>query len=246
MKKIRVVYRSFIVFILAITLILPGLFKSFFSRNWLPLALRMRKLWARWSVHNFGVHLSKEGQIPAGGPFIFIGNHRSYLDPIIALMDAEALPVAKAEVSNWPVIGYCAMVTGIMWVKRESKSSRADTLKTMKKTLENGFSVLVYPEGTTHLEPLTQPFKKGAFRLAVELGIPVVPIAIHYQSPEDTWVSDESFVTHFTRTFSKKNTYVKTAYGEPITGSSADDVLAKSKNWIDGWLQRQATTSFSA
>ncbi|MEO1262924.1 MAG: lysophospholipid acyltransferase family protein [Bacteroidota bacterium] len=246
MKNLRVIFRVLFTLILAVTLILPGLFKSFFSKNWLPLALRMRKTWARWSIRNLGVQLKKEGELPDGGPFIFIGNHRSYLDPIIALMEVEALPVAKAEVSSWPVIGYCAKVTGIMWVKRESKSSRADTIRTMKKTLEDGYSVLVYPEGTTSSQPLTQPFKKGAFRLSAELGVPIVPIAIHYENPADVWASDESFTSHFTRSYGRKNSQVKLAFGAPITGTDAKQVLDKSKTWFDQWLEKQATTNFSA
>ena len=239
MKKIRVIVRATLITVLALLLTLPGLFKSFVSKNWLPLALRMRRFWAGMALRILGVRIELNGEVPAksSGPYIFVGNHRSYLDPIVVLRDVEALPIAKAEVSTWPVIGYCAKVTGIMWVKRESSNSRADTLRTMRKTLAEGYSVLVYPEGTTHTQPATTTFKRGAFRIAVELGLPVVPVGIEYPDPSAAWVGNDKFVPHFVRVFSKKHLNVKIAYGPPMRGTDARELLDKTKKWIDEWLR---------
>ena len=103
----------------------------------------------------------------------------------------------------------------------------------MKKTLENGYSVLVYPEGTTHIEPRTRDFKRGAFRLAAEQGFPILPMTIEYLDDGDAWIGNDTFVPHFIRCFGKKNTYVKIRYGEPISGNNADQLLHASKIWID-------------
>ncbi len=232
-KQVRAILRALLVFPLALLFILPGLFKSFISKNWLPLALRMRQHWARLSLRILGIQLQKTGDAPAGGPFIFVGNHRSYLDPIVALQDIQALPVAKAEVSSWPVIGYCAQVTGILWVKRESHSSRANTMKSMEQLLKKGYSVLVYPEGTTHIEPVTRTFQKGAFRLAATLNVPVVPIAIEYHEPTDAWVGNDTFLPHFVRCFGKKQTFIKIAYGPPLSNPEPNDLRTEVKDWID-------------
>ena len=236
MNKILAVTRGIIVFTLAIFFIVPGMTKSIFSKDWLPLALRMRRYWANLSLAILGIRLIKKGDVAKGGPFIFVGNHRSYIDPVIALRDIEALPVAKAEVSSWPIIGFCAKATGVMWVKRESKSSRANTIKAMERVLSNGFSVLVYPEGTTHLDPITQNFQKGAFKLAANMGIPVIPIAIHYEDQSDAWVGDDTFAPHFIRCFSKKHSYVHINYGPPIDCQNDEDLLKKAKDWIDSSL----------
>ena len=242
MKTFRALMKVALIIGSAILLMLPGLFKSFFSQNWLPLALRMRKRWGTLSLYILGVQLEQSGTIPIDSPYIFIGNHRSYLDPIVALRNIEALPVAKAEVSNWPVIGYCAKVTGIMWVKRDSTSSRAETIKSMRKTLENGFSVLVYPEGTTHMDPLTHSFQRGAFRLAADMGIGVIPIAIAYREKTDAWVGEDTFGAHFTRCFGRKHTYIRVAYGPTIKGQDANEIMNRSKEWIDGWLADREQT----
>ncbi len=219
--------------ILIIVHIIPGIIKSFFSKDYLPLALRMRKLWAQRCLRLLGVQIHKKGNAPENGPFIFIGNHRSYLDPIVALRDIEALPVAKAEVSSWPIIGYGAKVTGIMWVKRESKRSRANTLKAMEEAIQKGFSVLIYPEGTTHVEPQTRQFSKGAFRLAASMDIGIIPIAIEYFDLRDAWVSDDTFIPHFLRCFGKKKTQIKLAYGAPIFGENGSELLQECQKWID-------------
>ena len=204
MNTIRAFLRGFIVFLLMITHLIPGTVKSVICKNYLPLALKMRRVWARRTLRALGVKLEVSGNLPGKGPFIFIGNHRSYTDPIIALRDIEALPVAKAEIASWPMIGYAAKATGIMWVKRDSKKSRASTIRSMEKTLKNGYSVLVYPEGTTHGEPVTQSFKKGAFRLAANLGIPIVPVAIEYGDVSNYWDGEISFGHHYMENFSKK------------------------------------------
>jgi 1-acyl-sn-glycerol-3-phosphate acyltransferase len=236
MNKIRAALRGLLVFPMALLFILPGLFLSFFSKNWLPLALRMRRYWANISLAILGVQLEKKGDLPVGGPFIFVGNHRSYIDPIVALKDVEALPVAKAEVSSWPIIGYCAKATGILWVKRESQNSRANTVKAMEQLLKDGYSVLVYPEGTTHIEPVTRDFQRGAFRLAASLGVAVVPMAIEYRDKGDAWVGNDTFIPHFVRCFGKRRTFVKMAYGPATKGEDANQLMEDVKAWIDSRL----------
>ncbi len=236
MEKFRALPRGIWVFFLMVTHMMPGVLKSIFSKDFLPLALRMRQLWAIRSLKTLGIKVDLNGSLPIGGPFIFIGNHRSYIDPVVALRDILALPVAKAEVSSWPIIGYAAKATGVMWVKRDSKNSRASTLKAMEKTLNDGFSVLIYPEGTTHIDPVTRTFLRGAFRLSATMGIPVLPIAMEFHDQDDAFIDDDKFGSHFVKSFGKKNTHVKVEYGNPIKGDDPEELLEQSQKWIDGKL----------
>lgn len=208
--------------------VIPALFRG---KN-LKHALMVRQLWVNRSLRMLGVVVDKHGSPPPGN-HIFVGNHRTYLDPIVALMDVRALPVAKAEVADWPVIGYGARVTGIMYVKRDSKKSRAAVLNAMRETLKLGYSVLVYPEGTTHVDPATIDFRTGAFNMAAKDGFSVVPMAIDYADMGDAWVGDDTFIPHFLRCFGKKRTYVKIRYGEPLKSDSVDFLVTESKKWID-------------
>lgn len=200
-----------------------------FDLEW---ALLARQKWVHRALRILGVEVEISGT-PPQGPCIFTGNHRSYLDPVIVLRDVRAIPVAKSEVASWPLIGYGTRISGTMYVKRTSKLSRAATLEAMRQVLRGGHSVLVYPEGTTHILPTTLPLRTGAFRLAVEEGLPVVPMAIEYGAVEDAWYGGDTFVPHFLRCFGKKRTFVKMRYGQPISGSDAQALARQARLWLN-------------
>ena len=195
-------------------------------------SLRVRQICMAGCLNIIGAKINVKSP-PPKGVFLYCGNHRSYLDPIVVLRDVLVLPVAKAEVSNWPLIGYGAKVTGIMFVKRENRNSRKATIEAMQQVLKNGNSVIIYPEGTTHDHPTTIDFKVGAFRLAAEMGIPVIPIAIEYEKRSAAWIGDDTFIPHFLKTFGDWQTNLTIEYGEPILEDNKIVLLEKTKNWID-------------
>ncbi|MFT4972851.1 MAG: 1-acyl-sn-glycerol-3-phosphate acyltransferase [Saprospiraceae bacterium] len=211
--------------------------RSFIFGYNLDWSLRMRKSCLSKVIKLLGVQLEVCGT-PYEGHYMYIGNHRSYLDPIIALCNVMALPVGKAEVSKWPLIGYSAKVTGIVFVKRESRNSRKETLDAMVEILQKGNSVLIYPEGTTHDKPETIDFKMGAFRLAADHQFSIIPMAIDYTDPNNYWVTDITFAQHFAQQFSKWKTVVKIEYGEPIQGNDKEKLMLETKEWIDKKLAK--------
>lgn len=140
------------------------------------------RLWARlWSFLS-GISYEVQGQeyIDRGKPHIYIFNHRSFVDaPVIPLMiPQEIRAIGKKELSKIPVFG---TVIGrlAVWVDRSDAESRRISVEKLIQFLSLGKSVVVAPEGTRNdnSEPLL-PFQKGAFRLAVETGIPILPMAI--------------------------------------------------------------------
>jgi len=230
--KFRAVFRTsllasalvvFIAFLLLRALILGYDLK--WSINW-------RKKFIHAAMLILGLRVETQGN-PPKGTYIFVSNHRSYIDPAAELAILEALPIAKAEVSKWPLIGFGVKMTGVLYVQRKSKSSRQQTLKQMKQMLNKGISVFIYPEGTTHLEPRTIPFRKGAFQLAAVEGFALVPVTIEYQNKEDAWVGKDTFVPHFLKTFGKKRTRVKVRFGKPIRGEDREVLLQQVQHWID-------------
>lgn len=197
--------------------------------------LQIRRKWARHLLPAIGVQLEISG-IPPDFPCILMGNHRSYLDPFILIHDVDGFPVSKAEVSKWPIIGYGAKVTGVLFLERESTKSRQFTLKRIAQKVSEGFSVFLYPEGTTGDKDHTLAFRPGGFKLAASNGIPIVPVAIEYGSKDDYWVGDDGFLSHFFRRFSEKNVYVSVRYGEAIQSSDAVEMISACKSWIDEQL----------
>ena len=169
---------------------------------------------------------------------LIISNHRTYFDAIVVLQNILAFPIAKQEVASWPLIGNVCKNSGVIFVKRESKGSRNDTLKKVSMVLENGFSILNTPEGTTHIEPKTIEFKKGAFNMAAQLDVPVIPIAIDYKNLGDAFIGDDTFVPHFIRCFGKWRTEIKVSYLAPIKSSNPDVLISTSKKEIDNELIR--------
>jgi 1-acyl-sn-glycerol-3-phosphate acyltransferase len=232
MQYLRILLRGVLIVILLIDIVSRLLFRPLvfgYNLNW---ALGARRKWAIRTMKSLGIQLEVDGNPPSGN-HIFVGNHRGYLDPIIVLRDVLAIPVAKSEVASWPLIGKGAKASGIMFVKRDSKISRADTLDAMKEVIKSGYPVLVYPEGTTHTQPTTIEFRQGAFKMAFREGFTVVPMALEFEDINDAWIGEETFFQHFVRCFGRPVTRIKIGYGQPIKVDELAPVVAKTRNWID-------------
>ena len=127
-------------------------------------------------------------------------------------------------------------MAGILYLKRESAGSRSSTLRQMLDKIEAGFPVIIFPEGTTSDLPDSLPFKLGAFKLAAQSNIPVVPVAILYADERDYWVAQESFLTHARRRFGAPKIEVKLCYGPEMRQENPEILREQSKAWIDGVL----------
>jgi 1-acyl-sn-glycerol-3-phosphate acyltransferase len=143
----------------------------FFIRLWAG-------IWANLSGIRFEIH-GKE-HIDRSKPYIYIFNHRSFIDaPMIPLViPQEVRAIGKKELSKIPVF---SQVIGrlAVWVDRSNAESRKISLEKLVSFLNQGSSVVVAPEGTRNNTPETLlPFQKGAFRLSIETGIPILPMAV--------------------------------------------------------------------
>ncbi len=211
--------------------------KAIVVGNDLDRALRLRKEWFR-KVHRFlGVHITTYGEQPVEAGLL-VCNHRSYYDPLLTLSQILALPVGKTEIQSWPVIGYAAMVSGAVFVDRKTREGRDQARKEILKMLKKGYFVINYPEGTTHIEPQTIEFKRGLFRDAAKEQFILYPLVHEYQSDSNAWIGDDTFFRHFFECFSNKNIYVRMSYGPKIQGDDPEQLLQKSKQWIDAELLR--------
>lgn len=149
------------------------------------------------------------------------------------LRDLDAYPVAKAELASWPLIGKGAKLAGILYLQRESGGSRVSILRLMEEKIQEGFQIIIFPEGTTSGLPGTLPFKKGVFQLAAKSGIPVVPVALVFSDKKDFWIGKQTFMSHAGRRFREKTIGVKVCYGPTLRGDNAEELLTQAKNWIE-------------
>ncbi|RAJ83283.1 1-acyl-sn-glycerol-3-phosphate acyltransferase [Chitinophaga dinghuensis] len=183
LKLLRVIYVVYaaIIFLGIMFLILPPIFLAsllgkekggniifyflrFWAHAWFPLVgMRVTK-----------EHLCKEGNEPC----IFVVNHRSYLDAAIAVkvMRLPFRPLGKVEMSKIPFFGFIYK-NSVVPVDRSNAPARAKSVREMMSMLKAGISVLMFPEGTTNeTEAPLRPFHNGAFRMAIEMQIPLKPV----------------------------------------------------------------------
>jgi len=121
-----------------------------------------------------------EGAWPAqGGPFVVVANHQSLLDIVLlSRLPREMKWVGKEELFKIPWIGWMLRLTGDIAVRRGDSESGGEAVAKAKAYLERGMSVMIFPEGTRSRDARLLPFKKGAFRLAIENGVPVLPVVL--------------------------------------------------------------------
>ncbi len=195
--------------------------------------LGYRERWSRGMARLVGFRFTFSGELPDGGPYLFVGNHRSTLDPLLAFYKIQAWPLSKAWVKDWPLVGRGSQLTGIIFVVKESKNSRHAAKERILEELEKGNSILIYPEGHTHVEPLTKTFHKGSYEQAAKGDFPVVPFILEYKDVEDYWDHTENFVQHFIRAFGKRRHDVHLGIGPVLRSDNPWTLMRESRKWID-------------
>lgn len=150
------------------------------GRHW-PLRMASR-CWAPGLLHGAGARLRVEGleRVDWSQPHVFVANHQSMID-VCALFRALPVPVRfvlKQELARVPFVGWYARAMGMVFLERASARSSARRLRAAVDTLRGGASVCAFPEGTRSRDGRVGAFKGGAFQLAIEAGVSVVPVAI--------------------------------------------------------------------
>lgn len=126
-------------------------------------------------------HVTRSGTMPADPrlPYVVVSNHQSNADiPLISTLPWDMKWVAKAELFRVPVVGWMMRLAGDIPVDRGDRRSRVLVLRRAQHYLARRCSVMFMPEGTRSKDGRVRPFQDGAFRLAIEAGVPVLPLAI--------------------------------------------------------------------
>jgi 1-acyl-sn-glycerol-3-phosphate acyltransferase len=112
-------------------------------------------------------------------PFVVVSNHESFADILlISHLPWEMKWLSKAELFRIPIMGWMMWLAGDVPVKRGFGPSAVEAMARCRKALENRVSVMIFPEGTRSRTSELLPFKDGAFRLAIEAGVPILPLAV--------------------------------------------------------------------
>ncbi len=112
-------------------------------------------------------------------PVIFMSNHASHLDAplLIGAIPVPAVYIAKKELRLVPFIGWAAMCAGVIWINRGERDRAIKSIKGAAAKIRSGRNVVIFVEGTRTRSGALLPFKKGGFQLAMDAGVPIVPLA---------------------------------------------------------------------
>lgn len=146
-------------------------------------AFRVSRFVARTMAWVAGWRLSVVGveRLPSrAGPMILVSNHASFVDipAMIALLPLDFVFVAKKEVLRWPFIATFARKLRHPTVDRQNAQRSVAELRRIAEVVRRGTPVLFFSEGTFTATPGLRQFRLGAFKLAVEQGVPIVPLAL--------------------------------------------------------------------
>lgn len=177
--------------------VLQGLFLVVWSVVWISLAVlatvltlngelalaMARHCWAPPLIRGTGARFQVEPLPPLDWktPHIFVLNHESMLDIpcAFAAIPSNLRFVAKHSLKYVPFLGWYMWLTGMVFVNRGQREQAIASLRKAGERIRSGANILAFPEGTRSKDGKIQSFKKGIFVLALEAGVPIVPVAIH-------------------------------------------------------------------
>lgn len=171
----------FLFFVISLAVLFPFFYYFLSSHKRFPKAFGLMKFYGKAIVFCTGVKIKVEGldNIPKQGSYIICPNHSSFLDIfcIYSIFPNYFVFTGKKEIEKWPLF-HIFYTSGMnILVDRHSKSGAIAALKRMSQELRNGNPLVIFPEGTISKNaPKLAPFKSGAFALAIQNKIPILPV----------------------------------------------------------------------
>lgn len=176
-------YRIWFYMLMAIPIIvmLPFLFISILKESWYPYFFVMARIWSKFILMGMGFYVKSEAEeeIVEGKSYMFVANHTSMTDVMLmfSLVKNPFVFVGKKELTKIPLFGFFYKRTCIL-VDRNCSKSRSKVFARAQNRLNQGISICIFPEGGIPEDEsiVLDSFKDGAFRLAIEHQIPIVPM----------------------------------------------------------------------
>lgn len=177
-------YYVAVAFVLTFAILFPLFLCCIWVPSWNKYGRKINQFWAKgfFSLIFLPVKVEVEGVVEKGKSYIFLANHFSYLDvAMMGFVPGDAVFVGKASIRKVPFFGYYFKNLHIA-VDRGRVKSRAETMRRAGLALDRGSSMVLFPEGGIYTQnpPQLVPFKNGAFRLAMEKQIPIIPVTLSY------------------------------------------------------------------
>ena len=153
-------------------------------------------VWGDLATSLAGIDLRVEGEehLWSHRPAVFIFNHQSGLDAVlmIKLIRRDVTGIGKMELKKNPIFGPMFTAAGVVFIDRGNSAKAIEALKPAVDALKEGRSLVIAPEGTRSPTPRLGRFKKGAFHLAMQAGVPIVPVV--FRNVLDAFPKDATIV----------------------------------------------------
>ena len=175
----------------SILLLFPFLFISILREEWYPIFFKLARFWAYIILFGMGfTPIIKKGvRFKKGESYMFVANHTSMIDIMLMLFITKdpVVFVGKKELYKIPLFGYIYKRAAIM-VDRSDSKSRFEVYGQANEMLKEGYNVCVFPE-TNYLDDtiLLADFKRGAFKIAIENNLPIIPLVFYDLKLKHPW-----------------------------------------------------------
>src|SRR5256714_12736704 len=140
------------------------------------------QVWCRMIAVTAGVRVRVHGvdHIQPGASYVFLSTHQSYMDipAMLGYLPAQLRIAAKKSLFRVPFMGWHLTRAGHIPIDRSSTQNAVASMQRAAAYLRDGICAFIFPEGTRSRDGSLQPFKKGGFKLAIQAGVPIIPVII--------------------------------------------------------------------
>ena len=229
----NIIFIMKVIIVLAISFILI-IIKCIFDLILPKIAIIIPSIFHKLIVWFINIKVIQEGEITkSNNGLLIVSNHLSYLDiPIIGSL-VNGKFVAKAEVSNWPLFGSLAKIGNTIFIKR-LKSAINNERNSIQEEINNGFNIILFPEGTTSDGVRTLNFKSSLFSSVEHKNYLIQPIVIHYKGingmplnrclkPIIAWYGDMELIKHLYNVVQLFSITARVSFLEPVFSKDFKD-----------------------
>jgi len=191
--------------------------------------------WGRGMLSIMGTEVVIHGQISprTDAPRLVVGNHRTAIDIPLMLAHFAGAVVSRGDLESWPVIGSGARAAQVVFVDKDSTSSKMRALRAVRQRLRAGRTVSVFPEGSTFAGDEVRPFFRGSLAAARGISTEVIPVGLAY--PPGIEYLEESFLEHMRRYAARPEVRIGMVVGAPIF---IDELGSKPEGFLRDRVQQ--------
>lgn len=206
---------------------------------------RVLSVWSRVLLWVLGVQSKVVGQPPRGG-CLLVANHLSYLDILVLAAVRPLSFLSKAEVAQWPLVGFMARTIGVQFIVREDKRSLPTVAARLVRECDHGHGVVFFPEGTSGSGDAVLPFRAALLAPAAATGLPVHYVALSYRTPEGepsareavAWWGDMQFLPHLRGLLRLRSIEAEIRFGAmPLVAADRKELARRLQEGVERLLR---------